>query len=47
VQVNPDSVPKAMDDASAAEWLNVEDVLAKGPEAFAFDHFDILNSAVK
>jgi 8-oxo-dGTP diphosphatase len=42
VKVSEDAVPKAGDDAAAAEFYNLEDILELDKEKFAFDHYEIL-----
>ncbi|CAD8158497.1 unnamed protein product [Paramecium octaurelia] len=45
VDIQPDAEPVAADDAKTAQWLNVEEILKLGKEAFAFDHYEILEKA--
>ena len=41
VEVDAEAVPTAQDDAAAADWFDLESVLAT-PGEFAFDHHSIL-----
>ena len=41
VEVAPDAVPVALDDAATVGWYDLETVMGT-PEKFAFDHHSIL-----
>ena len=41
VEVNPEVVPTAADDALSAAWYDLGEVLAT-PDRFAFDHHEVL-----
>ncbi|KAM3138787.1 hypothetical protein pb186bvf_009166 [Paramecium bursaria] len=44
VEIPEDQIPQAGDDAATAQWYSLEEVVQKGPDAFAFDHHEILLS---
>ena len=46
VEVPEDAEPVAADDAKTAEWISVDEILKLGKEGFAFDHFEILETAL-
>ncbi len=43
--IDKECKPVAQDDAAAAEWYNLKEIMSK-PELFAFDHHDILNEMI-
>ena len=45
VEVSPDAVPEALDDAASAAWYPLAEVM-KTPERFAFDHHEILQELI-
>ena len=46
VEVAPDAVPVAQDDAASAAWYDLATVMAT-PDKFAFDHHSILVEMTK
>ena len=46
IDIEPDSVIKAGDDASKAQFFPMEKII-KNQSLFAFDHYDVLNGYIK
>ncbi|CAD8074706.1 unnamed protein product [Paramecium sonneborni] len=47
IEVPDDAEPIAADDAKTAQWVSVDEILKLGKDAFAFDHYEILEYAHK